>query len=488
MKLKQSVSTNFIFNFLNQILAVLVPFITVPYLARTLGPAGIGEYSFALSLVAYFASFTNLGVNLYGQRQIAYLKNENKEVYSKVFWELVLLRVCLGIISSVTYFLLIVRISDSYLLSALLTLEILNMILDIQWLFQGFENFRIITIRNFIVKTVTVLAIFIFVKSSSDIAVYALIMSVGNLVGFASMWLALRYYVVKVSFNERHVFSHLKGALALYLPQVAIQVYTVLDKTMLGIITKSNLENGYYEQANKVVLVLLMGVTALSTVMIPRISAMFAAKDQEQINRYLGKSFSYVWLVGFPITFGIFAVADTFVPFFFGVGYEPVIRLLCLFSLIIIPIGISNIVGLQYLVTTGNEYYLTKSVVLGAIVNFGLNMLFIRWWQATGATLASVITEVIIMVFQLWVVRDFLPVVDYMKSMKNYLVAAIVMYVVLILMPIYFDKAIFLLMSKVIFGSIIYLICLLGMKDSFFREIIGKVIGMASKKKARDRV
>ena len=151
MKLKQSVSTNFIFNFLNQILAVLVPFITVPYLARTLGPAGIGEYSFALSLVAYFASFTNLGVNLYGQRQIAYLKNENKEVYSKVFWELVLLRVCLGIISSVTYFLLIVRISDSYLLSALLTLEILNMILDIQWLFQGFENFSIITIINFIV-------------------------------------------------------------------------------------------------------------------------------------------------------------------------------------------------------------------------------------------------------------------------------------------------------------------------------------------------
>ena len=120
-------------------------------------------------MVTYFASFTNLGVNLYGQRQIAYLKNENKEVYSKAFWELVLLRVCLGVISSAAYFILIVRISDSYLLSALLTLEILNMILDIQWLFQGFENFRIITIRNFIVKTVTVLAIFIFVKSSSDV-------------------------------------------------------------------------------------------------------------------------------------------------------------------------------------------------------------------------------------------------------------------------------------------------------------------------------
>ena len=241
MKPKQSVSTNFIFNFLNQILSVVVPCITVPYLARTLGPAGIGEYSFALSLVTYFASFTNLGVNLYGQRQIAYLKNENKEVYSKAFWELVLLRVCLGVISSAAYFILIVRISDSYLLSALLTLEILNMILDIQWLFQGFENFRIITIRNFIVKTVTVLAIFIFVKSSSDVVIYALIISVGNLVGFASMWLVLRYYIVKVSFNELHMFSHLKGAWALYLPQVAIQVYTVLDKTMLGIITKSNI-------------------------------------------------------------------------------------------------------------------------------------------------------------------------------------------------------------------------------------------------------
>lgn len=156
---------------------------------------------------------------------------------------------------------------------------------------------------------------------------------------------------------------------------------------------------------------------------------------------------------------------------------------MCLFSLIIIPIGISNIIGLQYLVTTGNEYYLTKSVVLGAIVNFGLNMFFIRWWQATGATLASVIAEVVITVFQLWVVRDFLPVVNYMKSMKNYLVAAIVMYVALILMPIYFDKAIVLLMSKVILGSIVYLVCLLGMKDSFFREIIGKIIEMTSKKR-----
>ena len=113
MKPKQSVSTNFIFNFLNQILSVVVPCITVPYLARTLGPAGIGEYSFALSLVTYFASFTNLGVNLYGQRQIAYLKNENKEVYSKAFWELVLLRVCLGVISSAAYFILIVKDSET---------------------------------------------------------------------------------------------------------------------------------------------------------------------------------------------------------------------------------------------------------------------------------------------------------------------------------------------------------------------------------------
>ena len=266
---KPSITLNFIFNFLNQILTVIAPCITVPYLARTLGPAGLGEYSFALSLVTYFSAFTNLGVNLYGQRQIAYLKD--------------ILRCFTGLISIILYYLIVIRLSHSHLLSAILSLEILSVIFDVTWLYQGFENFKIIVVRNFIVRILSIIAIFTFVKEPYHLYRYAIILSGSNFLGALSMWFSLKNYVILIPIRELHVFSHLKGAFALYVPQIAIQVYTVLDKTMLGLIVKSNYENGYYDQAHKIVHVLLMVVTALGPVMIPRISNLFARRDMEAI-------------------------------------------------------------------------------------------------------------------------------------------------------------------------------------------------------------
>ena len=244
MPKKASITINFIFNFLNQILTVIAPCITVPYLARTLGPAGLGEYSFALSLVTYFSAFTNLGVNLYGQRQIAYLKDKSREVYSKAFWELIFLRCFTGVISIILYYLIVIRLSHSHLLSTILSLEILSVIFDVTWLYQGFENFKIIVVRNFIVRILSIIAIFTFVKEPYHLYRYAVILSGSNFLGALSMWFSLKNYVILIPIRELHVFSHLKGAFALYLPQIAIQVYTVLDKTMLGLIVKSNYETG----------------------------------------------------------------------------------------------------------------------------------------------------------------------------------------------------------------------------------------------------
>jgi O-antigen/teichoic acid export membrane protein len=479
---KASITVNFIFNLLNQILTVVAPCITVPYLARTLGPAGLGEYSFELSLVTYFSAFTNLGVNLYGQRQIAYLKDKSKYEYSKTFWELIFLRCFTGLISIILYYLLVIRISHSHLLSAILTFEIISVVFDVTWLYQGFENFKIIVIRNFIVRILSIIAILLFVKEPQHLYRYAIILSGSNFLGALSMWGSLKNYVTLVPLRELKIFSHLKGAFGLYVPQIAIQVYTVLDKTMLGLIVKSNFENGYYDQAHKVVNILLMVVTALGPVMIPRISNLFANRDTKAIENYIGKSFSVVWMISLPIVFGVLSVADVFVPFFFGQGFDKVVTLLSLFCFIIIPIGISNIIGIQYLLPTGRVRYLTVSVTIGAVVNFALNAFFIPWWQSVGATISSIIAEISVTTFQLWSVHDELPIKRYLFTARNYLFAAVVMAVALKLIPIPPVSLFVQLFSKIIIGSVIYIFSLVILRDSFFKEVLTTIRNKALQK------
>ncbi len=468
---KSSITNNFIFNLLNQILSVLIPCVTVPYLARTLGPASLGEYSFALSLVTYFSLFTNLGLGLYGQRQIAYLRNQPKQEYSKAFWEMVIQRFFIGIISLIIYFFIIVRLSNNFLLSLVLCLEIISTTLDITWLFQGFENFRIIVIRNLVVRILSLIAIFLFVKTPDDVVIYAAILSCSNLIGFASMWLAAGDYVQFVPFHKLHTFSHLKGSFALYLPQVATQVYTVLDRTMLGIIGGSNYENGYYDQAHKIINILIMIVTALGPVLIPRIANLYAEKNIKKIQTYIGKSFSFLWLISFPIIFGIISVANIFVPFFFGPGYDRVIIILKWFVLIIIPVGIGTNIGLQFLVPTGRENYLTKSYVLGAIVNFIINCFVISKWQALGTTLASIAAELVVSGYQLFQVRNQLPISSYFLSARNYIIASVIMFIGLSIMP-HVDNIspVLQLSCKVGLGGIIYLMILILLKDPFIYE------------------
>ena len=206
----------------------------------------------------------------------------------------------------------------------------------------------------------------------------------------------------------------------------------------------------------------------------------------EAIENYIGKSFNLVWLISLPIVSGILAVADVFVPFFFGRGFDKVIILLSLFSFIIIPIGMSNIIGIQYLLPTGRERYLTVSVTIGAIVNFILNYFFIHWWQSIGATISSIIAEISVTAFQLWTIRKELPIRHYLCAAKNYLIAAVMMFLVLHLISLPQVSLFINLLIKILAGSVIYILVLAGLKDPFFKEIVitvwNKVIRKVSHK------
>ena len=259
------VVNNFIYNTLYQILVLIVPLITMPYVSRVLGVTNIGIFNYAQSIATYFILIGAVGTTLYGQREIAYLHYKPEE-RSKVFWEIEVFRIVTVIICTIFYIVVFCNFGRYTLVYEILIIEIAATAFDISWLFMGMEDFKLTVIRNTIIKVVGVICVFAFVRSVDDLGIYTACMTVPILLGNISLWFALRRYVVKVDVSAKELIKGIKLRLLpifiLFLPQIAIDVYTVLDKTMLGVLASSIDEVGYYSQAQKIVKIILMIVTS----------------------------------------------------------------------------------------------------------------------------------------------------------------------------------------------------------------------------------
>ena len=482
---QKSITKNYIYNLTYQILILILPLVTTPYISRILGAENIGIFSFTTSISAYFILFGSLGIALYGQREIAYLQNNKKE-YSKAFFEIVLLRVITIFIALLFFNLIFVNNNNDYkIYYNILVLEIIGNCIDISWFFQGLEEFKKTVVRNIIVKLISVLCIFLFVKHENDLIIYYVIYVLSVIIGNCSLWLYLPKYLSKVNFKNIKIFKHIKPTILLFIPQIAIQVYTLLDRTMLGILTSNISEVGYYEQTQKVIKVLLAVITSMGTVMLTRISNSFSNGERENVNEYIKKSFNIVFLLAFPMIFGIIAISQRFVPVFFGNGFEKVIILMNVISPIILIIGISNVIGMQYLLPTKRQKEFTMSVLYGAIVNFLLNIILIIKFKSVGASIATVIAEITVTSIQIYFIRKEFDINNIIKISKNYLISSIIMFIICTILIRLINSNVISILIGVIIGVITYFMCLLILKDKFIIEIINKIKNVVIKQKER---
>ena len=249
---KKSIAKNYIYNLAYQILAIILPLIATPYLSRVLGAENIGIYSFTLSIVTYFILFGSLGTSTYGQREIAYV-SDNRNKRTEVFYEIFLLRVAMLLISMGAFYPIFCINNDYSLYYKILLFEIISECFNISWYFQGVEKFKNTVIRNSIVKIISVVCIFVFVRTPDDLYRYFLIYVLSNLFGNLSLWFYLPKEVGRVDLHSLSFKKHIGPVLSLFIPQIAIQVYTVLDKTMIGAMVADKSEVGYYEQAQKII-------------------------------------------------------------------------------------------------------------------------------------------------------------------------------------------------------------------------------------------
>lgn len=447
-------------------LVILLPIVTTPYISRVLEVDGIGRYSVSVAIANYFVLFGMLGISSYGNRQVAYVRN-NEENLRKTFWEINVLRMITMGISFISFSLFVHFTIPQYnrVLYYMQLLTLAASFVDISWFYVGMEEFQKTATRNILVKIISVMLIFLLVKSKEDISLYALIISSSTLIGQIFLWMTLPKSIRQFKqVQSKILVHHLGNTIQLWLPSIAINVYSSLDKVMLGYLT-DDIQVGLYENSQKIVKIAATITTSLSTVLVPRMANLYKNDDMEEFERLAEKSFGFISFIAIPICFGIIGIRDTLIPWFFGVGYQGISNLLLIGSWLVVTLGWSSIFGLQILVSCHQEKKYTIAVTVGAIVNIVLNLFLITRLKAGGVLLASVVAEYTGMFIMMFYSRKFLNIRKILKILPKYFIAGFFMYLIIYYVGSLIETPVFATIVQIPLGMFIYIFLMIFYRD-----------------------
>ena len=407
---------NFIYNLIYQLFILITPLITAPYISRVFGPDGVGIYSFNYSIATYFVYFCLLGINNYGVREIAKCSNsdERNKAFSNVYFTQF-------IVSLVILFVYLIYVCTFNLGNKIIAIcfipYVISGMLDINWYFFGTEKFSITTIRNCIVRSLMIISVFVFIKTKDDLWIYCLIISFSSLLTQLIMWINF-FRFGKLKKPDIKLFSkHLKGLLVLFVPVLAVSLYRIMDKIMLGFFSSKDYV-GYYENAEQIISVPGTITTALGTAMLPKMTNMLATNKEEQFNSLFKNSVFFVEFICFPMAFGILIVANVFIPLYYGEDFAHSSTILKILCLSFIFASLASVLRTQYLIPKNKDKIYIGSVISGAVVNLLINLLLIPKYNAVGAAIGTVIANFVVAFYQFAVVRrEYKAVKHYSKGL-----------------------------------------------------------------------
>lgn len=477
MDTQPSLKKNIAISTLYQILIIILPLITAPYIARVLGPDQSGVYDYTNSIMTYFAMFAALGTASYGVREIARVRDD-AAMRSKLFWEIELMTVMTSTVCIIAWFIFIAITPQYKVIYLVLTMGLLSTMFDISWFFAGMEQFKYTVTKNAACKLIGVILMFLFVKKEEDLLLYIIIMISATMIGNLSMWLYVPRFVEKVDFRTLTFRKHFHETLIYFVPTVATSIYTVLDRTLIGVITKNKAENGFYHYAMQIVnMMKALTFSSLNMVLGSRLSFLFAEKKYDEIKEKIADSTNYILFMGYGICFGVIGVAKRFVPVFLGPGYDRVATMLILMSPIVIIIGISNCLGSQYYTPAGYRKLSAKYIIIGAVVNLLLNLLLIPKYWGYGAITASLIAESVITILYMKNCNGYLRVETIIKDSWKKIIAGLVMLIVIRALDGIISSDILALLVEIAVGFTVYCAVIVLLRDSFMTDLLmGKVL------------
>ena len=471
MSTKPSLKKNIAISTIYQVLLIILPIITAPYVARVLGPEQSGIYDYTNSIQTYFAMFAALGTASYGAREIARVRNDAVQ-RSILFWEIELMTVMTSAACIAVWFVFIAFTSQYKVIYLVLTMGLFSTMFDISWFFAGMEQFKYTVTKNAACKLIGVALMFMFVKKQEDLLLYIIIITASTMLGNLSMWLYVPRFITKVDFKTLRFKKHFHETLIYFIPSIATSVYTVLDRTLIGVITKNKAENGCYHYTMQIInMMKALTFSSLNMVLGSRIAKF------DEIKARIRDSINYILFMGIGICFGLIGVAGRFVPIFLGAGYDRVVTMLQLMSPIVVVIGVSNCLGSQYYTPSGNRKLSAKFIIIGALVNLTLNLILIPRFWGYGAIVASLIAETVITILYFRYCSGYLTMDTFIREGWKKLIAGIVMLAVIKLIDRFITSNAAALIVEVAAGFAVYCVMILALHDTFISEIVlGKIL------------
>ena len=460
---------NYLYNVSYQVLAIIVPLITSAYVSRVLRPEGVGANAFTNSIIQYFILFASMGIGYYGNRQIAYVR-DNRPKMAKTFWEIQIVKTIMTLVSIIAFeiFLIFYTRQFDYMLAQ--SLNLIAVAFDISWFYEGIENFKVTVLKNSFVKIMSMIAIFVFIKGPSDVTLYIVVLALSTLLGNLTLWPNIYRDLPKVKIGSLNPWIHFLPMAELFIPQIATQIYVQLNRTMLGVMVNET-ASGYYQYSDSLVKLILALVTATGTVMLPHVANAVSRGNMEQVNKMLYKSFDFVSAVAYPMMFGLAAISLTLAPKYYGPGYGAVGPAMMIESIVILMIAWSNVLGVQYLLPIHHQKQFTISVTVGALINIVLNFPLIKIWGLNGAMWATVLSEIGVMLYQLWAVKRLLNFRDLFFDSWKYLISSLVMFSIVFFMNRRLKSSWLMMIFEIFVGAGIYLFLICIMKAPIIKQI-----------------
>lgn len=447
---------NIVLNVGYNLLSVVVPFLTAPYLGRVLGSKNIGDYTFVFSIATYFVMFGMLGTSNYGTKEIAKVRN-SKEKRSAVFWEIFYMQFFTGGLAFLLYTIYIYRFvvyNIEYFL--IMSLYVLSCLLDSAWYCSGTERFTSIVLRNAIIKLLNLFFIFSFVRVQTDIYLYFVIMSVCYLLSPVSLWPTIIRDVNYIKPKHVNIIKHLKNSLILFVPTIAASIYQIMDKVMIGSISDS-IQLAYYEYADKIINISNIVFGSMGAVMLSRMSNILTTK-KEDVSEMISFSVDLSFLFSIGFAFGIMAISDELVQVYYGMSFTNCGPILKILSPVVLFYGFNSVVRMQYLIPNGMNSIYIVSTLIGASANILLNMVFIPRFGAVGAAVGTFLTQVSISSYYIFKTNKVLKVDMIIKRNAGVFLSGFVMFGVIKVLQSQHTYSSFGLLLDFFVGFLVYLI------------------------------
>ncbi len=453
---------NYLYNVGYQVLLMIAPLLTTPYISRVLGAHGSGINAYTNSWVTFFYLIGQMGIAMYGNREIAYHREKIKE-RSRIFWGIEALQLSTVSLTLLAYLVIVFKFSSTFRKYYLFqSFWIIAAGIDVSWYFMGLEDFKKTVTRNTLVKLSTIALIFVVVRKPSDLGKYIILLGLAQVGGNLTLWPYLKDSICWIPISTWKPFKHFYPSLLLFIPTITTQIYLVVNRLMLGRMS-ATASVGEFDYADKLVKLVLSIVTATGTVMLPHIAAKFAKGDVKAVRESLYTSFDFVTAISVPMMFGLMAISSKMAPWFLGHQYQDTGNIIFLESPVILFIAWSTVTGTQYLMPINRTKEYTESVTAGAVVNIISNLVLIKLWGANGAAIASVISEFAVTGVQLTFVRSTIKRRKLVKNFWRYLLSGIVMFVVVNRLNVIMHMNFANLILQVAAGVLVYSVSIIAL-------------------------